>query len=501
MGNFTAAKLSSTSTATATDRNRLNTIIAGQHYNAAQWNADFEKFNRMTYQSLKYPIKYKPEEMEKRAESLLNRRFGALYSDLKEFFKDYDPPIINHLSMFISFVGIDGGIKYDDIDYTKTDQEILSDIRLALRDYADKNAKEIYGIDIQKNPEEQKYNTAPIPYKKSFDMPIDKVNNDLYELLHTEGMKKKYKVSSPNNNPVYVTVILAPFIPEESKREEIEKGIAKLKELSYSVNVLQAAYQLYRREKNCMFTAAQVIRTLQTEYKKNHARVPETSEKEIEEILDAWYNMMIDIGAEEQIQQWHRGDPDKAPESLKKGNFYRVLPIAYGKAKYAAGEKKSYIFNPDGNIMPPPTLEYSQDVAKQIATIPDALLNPPVKYSGLSKTINLHLLEYIDAMEYRNRPNKILYTTLAHEIGYFRQQQHPTILADNREPLQPIPIKKKQTLRDNVRKHLDYFVKQGFISSYEEYPEQGRSKDGVIIYFADQQPGKKKGRSKNGQGE
>ena len=488
-------------TATIAERSRLNTIIAGQHCNRAQWKTDYEKVLRMIDGFEKHPGKYTPGDIETRVESLLNRGYGAVYSDLKDYFKDYELPIIKLLSMFVSFFGIDGVVTYDSVDYSKSDIEILTSIRDSLRTYADAHAKDIFGIDIQKNPEQQQYNTAPIPYKKSFDMPIDKVNNDLYELLHTEGMKKKYIVSSPNNNPVYVTTILAPFIPEEEKREEIERGVEKLKELSYSVDVLQAAYQLYRRDKNSMFTAAQVFRTLQTEYKKNHARVPETSEKEIEEILDAWYNMMIDIGAEEQIKQWHRGDPDKAPESLKKGNFFRVLPIAYGKAKYAAGEKKSYIYNPDGNIMPPPTLEYSQDVSKQIATIPDALLNPPVKYSGLSKTINTHLLEYIDAMKYRSRSNKILYVTLAHEIGYFRQQRHPSILADNREPFTKIPPSKKEKIRENVKKHLDYFVQQGFIFSWEEYPKEGRSKDGVIIYLTDPQPGKKKTRSNKGQGE
>ena len=501
MADFSAANLSAAKTATIAERNRLNTIIAGRHYNPAQWNTDFEKFHRITEQSLKNPTKYKPEEMETRAEDLLNRRFGALYSDLKEYFKDYKLPIINILSMFVSFIGIDKGILYDEVDYSKTDQEILTSLRLSLRQYADDHAKEIFGIDIQKNPEDQKYNTAPIPYKNTYDMPIDKINNDIYELLHTDTMKKKYKVSSPNNNPVWVTTILAPFIPEEEKREEIEKGIVKLKELSYSVDVLTAAYQLYRREPNTMFTAAQVFRVLQTEYKRNHNHVPETSEKEIEEILDAWYNMMIDIGAEEQILHWRKGDLDKAPDTLKKGNFFRVLPIAYGKAKYAAGEKKSYIYNPDGHIAPPPTLEYSQDVSKQIATFPDALLNPPVKYSGLSKTINTHLLEYIDAMKYRSRPNKILYTTLAHEIGYFRQRKHPTELEELRECLQHIPPQKKERLRNNVKKHLDYFVQQGFISSWEEYPKEGRNKDGVIITLADQQPGKKKGRKKKGEGE
>lgn len=487
-------------TATTAERNRFNTIIAGQHYNPAQWDSDFQKFQRIAEQSLKHPGKYKPEEIEQRAEDLLNRRFGALYSNLKDYFKVYQPPIINLLSMFVSFFGISGVITYDSIDYSKSDLEILTTVRDSLRTYADEHAKEIFKLDPNKDPEEQKYNTAPIPYKDTYDMPVDKINNDIYELLHTEGMKKKYLVSSPDNNPVWVTVILAPFIPEEEKKDEILQGIEKLKELSISVDVLTAAYQLYRREPNCEFTAAKVFRTLQTEYKKNHARVPETSEKEIEQILDAWYNMMIDIGAEEQIKQWGRGDPDKAPESLKKGNFFRVLPIAYGKAKYASGEKKSYIFNADGHIMPPPTLEYSQDVSGQIATFPDALLNPPVKYSGLSKTINTHLLDYIDAMEYRNRPNKILYTTLAHEIGYYRQREHPTLLAQKREPLQSIPIKKKQTLRDNVKKHLDFFVQQGFISSWDEYPAEGRSKDGVIIILA-KQPGKRKARSNKEQGE
>lgn len=482
---------------TVKDRARANRIIAGHTYNPTKWDCDYKRFMRILDDSLLHPDKYKPEDIEARAASLCETRFGAIYSDLKEYYKDYNLPIIRLLLMLFYYFNNEN---FDYVDPSMSDQDILSSLRLHLRQYADDHAKEIFGIDPQKNPEEQKYNTAPIPYKDTYEMPIDKINNDIFELLHTEGMKKKYQVSSPNNNPVFVTTILAPFIPEESKREEIEKGIEKLKELSYSVDVLTAAYQLYRREPNVMITAAQVFRTLQTEYKKNHAQVPTTSEKEIEEILDAWYNMMIDIGAEEQIQEWKRGDPDAAPKSLKKGNFFRVLPIAYGKAKYAAGEKKSYIFNADGHITPPPTLEYSQDVSKQIATFPDALLNPPVKYSGLSKTINTHLLDYIDAMEHRNRPNKILYTTLAHDIGYFRQREHPSILAEKREYLQPIPKAYKRTLRDNVKKHLDYFVQQGFITSWEEYPKEGKSKDGIIITLAAQQPEKKKTRSTKGEG-
>jgi hypothetical protein len=90
--------------------------------------------------------------------------------------------------------------------------------------------------------------------------------------------------------------------------------------------------------------------------------------------------------------------------------------------------------------------------------------------------------------------------TLAHEIGYFRQPNPNTT-----DP-EPIPWKQKQTLRGTVKKYLDSFVKEGFIISHCEYPKDKKSKDGVEIILpgrdqdTEQQPGKKKGRSKKEEG-
>ena len=497
-------------TATTQERHRLNDIIAGHPYNPAQWDSDFEKFQRITSQSLRHPEKYKPEEIEARAEDLCNRRFGAIYSDLKEYFKGYELPIIRLLSMLLDFF-IRNSSMYNYTDYTMTDDEILSSIRMGVRAYADEHAKEIFGIDVTKAADQQTYSKAPVKYKDTFLMPMDKVNNNLFELLHAPDMKMKYNVIPANQNPVYVTAQLQyPYNPDPAEQQKIIQGVELLKKLSYSVAVLEAAYQLYQPDKEVEFSAADVYRILETRYKETHGQVPATSEKEIDDILHAWFNMLIAIGAEQQADHWSRADKEKVSATFTRENFFRVLPVQFSKAtftrrpegsdQYQITEKPTYKYNAGGRTVYPPLKDYSDNVSGQIATFQDALLNSPVKFSGLSKAINLQLLRYIDQMKQQNRSTKIRYTTLAHEIGYFRQPN------PNATDPEPIPWKQKQTLRGTVKKYLDSFVKEGFIISHCEYPKDKKSKDGVEIILpgrdqdTEQQPGKKKGRSKKEEG-
>ena len=501
--------------ATTAERNRLNTIIAGHPYNPAQWDSDFEKFQRITTQSLKQPGKYKPEEIEARAEDLCNRRFGAIYSDLKEYFKGYELPIIRLLSMLLDFFIRNSMYNYT--DYSMSDDEILSSVRMAVRTYADEHAADIFGIDITKRPEQQIYSKAPIKYKDSFEMPVDKINNGLFELLHSPDMKMKFNVFPANQDPVYVTAQLQyPYNPDPKEQQKIIQGVELLKNLSYSVAVLQAAYQIYRPDKEIEFSAADVYRILETRYKETHGQVPATSEKEIDDILHAWFSMMIAIGAEQQAGRWRIADPEKVSATFTRENFFRVLPVEFSKATFVrrpAGsdqtqltEIPTYKYNAAGRTIYPPLLDYSHNVSGQRATFEDKLLNSPGKFSGLSKAINLQLLRYIDQMKEQARSNKIRYTTLAHEIGYFRQQvKNPSDYPE--KDLEPIHWKQKQTLRDTVKKYLDSFVNEGFITSYSEYPEIGRSKNGVIIIVPGQQdpgsepqPKKKKTRSSKKEG-
>ncbi len=500
-------------TATTQERHRLNDIIAGHTYNPAQWDSDFQKFQRITAQSLKNPAKYKPEEIEARAEDLCNRKFGAIYSDLKEYFKGYELPIIRLLSMLLDFF-IRNGNMYEYTDYTMTDDEILSSIRMAVREYADEHAKEIFGIDITKAADQQQYNKAPVKYKDSFEMPIDKVNSKLFDLLHSPDMKMKYNVVPENQAPVYVTAQLQyPYNPDPKEQQKIIEGVKLLKNLSYSVDVLQAAYQLYQPDKEIEFSAADIYRILETRYKETHGQVPATSEKEIDDILHAWFSMLIAIGAEQQATQWRRADPEKVSATFTRENFFRVLPVQFSKAtyirrpggseQYQITEKPTYKFNAGGRTVYPPLLDYNKSVSGQIATFDDKLLNSPGKFSGLSKTINTHLLKYVDQMKQQNRSTKIRYTTLAHDIGYFRQRVlNPSDYSE--DMLDQIPKKQKQTLRDTVKKYLDSFVREGFISGYSEYPKDERSKSGVEIILPgqdqDQQPIKKKKRSSKKEG-
>ena len=225
--------------------------------------------------------------------------------------------------------------------------------------------------------------------------------------------------------------------------------------------------------------------------------------------------MLIAIGAEQQADHWTRADKEKVSATFTRENFFRVLPVQFSKAtftrrpegsdQYQITEKPTYKYNAGGRTVYPPLKDYSDNVSGQIATFQDTLLNSPVKFSGLSKAINLQLLKYIDQMKEQDRTTKIRYTTLAHEIGYFRQR-NPKYSEIPVEDLDQIPRKKKETLRNTVKKYLDSFVTQGHIDSYTEYPDKGRSKDGVVIFLPGQdqetkQPKKRKTRSSKKEGD